>query len=114
MAGEELVSTLPIEMVILAIIHIFTKGESEGYHKIEAKKLEYTQRPQPIMSRLTALVVAWVTGCCAVLMIFLAIVNREQWKILAVFSGTLLIITTLCAWAYNAGSKKDAAEKAGA
>ncbi len=93
--------------LVLSGVELSSRGKSEGIEKVAARTREHMHRPEPKMSRLPALVVSWVIGFCGLLMALLAVVNRDQRQVLAIFSGPLFVIAGLCAWRYVKGSKSE-------
>jgi len=103
----EILAGVVLPTIVLAVIELSSRGISQGFKKVAARTEEHIKRPEPKMSRLPALVVSWVIGFCSLLMGVLAVVNRDQRQVLAIFSGTLFVIAGLCAWRYVKGSKSE-------
>jgi solute:Na+ symporter, SSS family len=100
-----------LPVLILTYFELTVATKSRGYEKVAEKIKEEIIVKAPVVSELPALVVACSVGFFGIIMTILAIVNPDQWKIIAVFASVLYLIMIVFWYSYF--SRKKALAKLG-
>lgn len=81
-----------LPVLILTVMEFTARGASKGYEMVAEKIKDQIAAKPPVVSELPSLVVACSVGFFGVVMTILAVLNPEQWKIIAIFAGILFAI----------------------
>lgn len=102
---RQMIIGVGLPLAALLFMELFSRGESPGWQRITRQMKEQIEAKTPITSHLPALVVACSMAYFGILMTVIALVNPEDWKIIAVFAGILYALAVMFFFIYRGKSK---------
>ncbi len=89
----ETLATVVVPLLVLVALELLGSGVDRGWIRMTAQIDSQRHVVAPRSSTLPARMVAWSMGILGSVMAILAVLDQEQWRVLATFSASLLAIT---------------------